>query len=122
MSGLGAIIKLNIVAEPVLALAALIFALIGHIRLAIPALGAIVLLAWLKFMALLPHGFEFGILVATLHTAAQAIVFPLFGVCAIALAARGSRLGIATMLVAIPTVVYLFNALAFLVAVQIYGF
>jgi len=39
-----------------------------------------------------------------------------------ALAARGERLGIATMLVAIPTVVYLFNALAFLVAVQIYGF
>lgn len=122
MSGLSAIIKLYLVAQPVLALAALIFALIGHVRYAIPALGVIVLLAWLKFMSLVPHGFEFGTLFATLHSAAQTIAFPLFGVCAMALAARGERLGIATMLVAIPTVVYLFNALAFLVAVQIYGF
>src|SRR5437868_3898924 len=42
MSGLRAIVKLNLVAEPVLALAALILAAIGHFRHAIPALGAIV--------------------------------------------------------------------------------
>jgi hypothetical protein len=120
MSGLGAIIKLNLVAHPVLALAALIFALIGHFRHAILALGAAVLLAWLKFMSLVPHRFEFGILL--LHSAGQTIAFPLFGICAMALAARGERLGIATMLVAIPTLVNLFNALAFLIGVTIYGF
>ena len=122
LSGLGAIIKLNLVAHPVLALAALILALTGLIRHAIPALGAIVLLAWLKFMSLLPDGFEFGNLFATLHNAAPAIAFPLLGACAMALATRSERLGIATVLVAIPTLVSLFNGLAFLIAVQIYGF
>lgn len=87
------------------------------------ALGAIVLLAWLKFMSLeMPHGFEFGILFATLDGAAQAIAFPLIGACAMALAARRERLGIATMLVAIPTLVYLFYTLSFLIGVMIYGF
>jgi hypothetical protein len=47
-------------------------------------------------------------------------VFPLIG--AIAYAARGERLGLATLLVSIPNLSNLFSALAFLVAVQIYGF
>jgi hypothetical protein len=122
MSGLGAIVKLNMVAQPVLALAALIFALTGRLGHAIPALGAIVLLAWLKFMALIPDGFDYGNLYVNLDNATQAFIFPLLGVCATALAARGERLGIATVLVGIPTVVNLFNALSFLIGVTIYGF
>jgi len=122
MSGLGAIVKLNLVAQPVLALAALIFALIGHVRHAIPALGAIVLLAWLKFMALIPDGFDYGNLFVNLDNSTHAFIFPLLGACAMTIAARGERLWVATMLVAIPTVINLFNALSFLIGVTIYGF
>ena len=122
MSGLGAIVKLNMVAPPVLALAALVFALTGRLGRAIPALGAIVLLGWLKFMALIPDGFDYGNLFVNLDNATHAFLFPLLGVCAMALAVRGERLGIATMLVGIPTLVNLFNALAFLIGVTIYGF
>jgi hypothetical protein len=122
MSGLGAIVKLNMVAQPVLALAALIFALTGRFRHAIPALGAIVLLAWLKFMALIPDGFDYGNLFVNLDNSTQAFIFPLLGACAMTIAARGERLLVATMLVAIPTVVNLFNALSFLIGVTIYGF
>ena len=122
MSGLGAIVKLNLVARPVLALAALILAVIGYFRHAIPALGAIVLLAWLKFMALIPDGFDYGNLFVNLDNSTQAFIFPLLGACAMTIAARGERLWAATMLVAIPTVVNLFNALSFLIGVTIYGF
>ena len=122
MSGLGAIVKLNMVAQPVLALAALIFALTGRFRHAIPALGVIVLLAWLKFMALIPDGFDYGNLFVNLDNSTQAFIFPLLGASATALAARSARLGIATVLIAIPTVVNLFNAVAFLIGVTIYGF
>jgi len=122
MSGLGAIVKLNMVAQPVLALAALIFTLTGRLGHAIPALGAIVLLAWLKYLALIPDGFDYGNLFVNLGNATQAFVFPLVGACAMALAARGEWLGIATLFIAIPTGVNLFNAVVFLIGVTIYGF
>ena len=43
------------------------------------------------------------------QTSAQIIAFPLIGVCAIALAARGERLGLATLLVGIPILSNLLN-------------
>ena len=122
LSSLGAIVKLNFVGVPVLALTALAFALIGHFRHAITALGAIVLLTWLKYMSLIPDGFYYGNLLLNLDNASQAIIFPLLGIAASALAVRGERIWLATILVAIPTLVALFNALAFLIAVTIYGF
>lgn len=121
MSGLGAIVKLYMVAPPVLALAALIFALTGRLGHAIPALGAIVLLAWLKFMALVPEGFDYGNLFVNLDNSTQAFIFPLLSACAMTIAARGERLWVATMLVGIPTLVNLFNALSFLIGMMIYG-
>jgi len=69
----------------------------------------------------MPHDFDFGIFSSSLDTSAQVIIFPLLGTCAMALAARGERLGIATMLIAIPTMVSLFYALSFLIGVLIYG-
>jgi len=122
MSGLRAIVKLNLFTEPVLALAALIFALIGYFGHAIPALGAIVFLAWLKYLALIPDGFDYGNLFINLDNALHAFIFPMLGAGAVALAARGERLGLATMLIAIPTAVNLFSALSFLIGVTLYGF
>jgi hypothetical protein len=54
------------------------------------------------------------------QTSTHIFVFPLIG--AIAYAARGERLGLATLLVSIPILSNLFNALAFLIGVMIYGF
>ena len=50
------------------------------------------------------------------------IAFPLMAACAIALAARNQRLGIATVLVSIPTLFTLFFVIAFAISVAIYGF
>jgi len=123
LSGLSAVVKLNLTLHPVLALSALVFAAIGHVRHAILALGAAVILAWLTLMPSVGgHGYVFSVFFATLQTSAQIIAFPLFGACAIALAARGERLGLATLLVSIPILSNLFNGLAFLIGVMIYGF
>jgi hypothetical protein len=118
----GAIIKAYIASHPVLALAALAFATTGRLRYAIMALGALVLMDWLNYMpSVLLHGLDFGGLSA-FQTPAQIIAFPLMGACAIALAARSERLGLATMLVSIPTLFNVAAVIAFGISVILYGF
>jgi hypothetical protein len=120
LSGLSIVVKLNLTLHPVLALSALVFAAIGYVRHAILALGVGVILAWLTLIPVVGgHGYVFSIL---LPDSAQTIAFPLFGVCAIVLAARGERLGLATLLVGIPILSNLLSELAFLIGVTIYGF
>lgn len=120
LSGLSAIVKLNLTLHPLLALSTLVFAALGHARCAILALGAGVILAWLTLIpAVGGHGYVFP---GFLPDSAQTIAFPLFGVCAITLAARGERLGLATLLVGIPILSNLLNELVFLIGVSIYGF
>ena len=83
--------------------AALALATVGRLRYAIMALGALVLMNWLNYMpSVVRHGLDFGGLSA-FETPVQIIAFPLMGACAIALAARKERLGLATLLVSIPT-------------------
>jgi len=123
LSGLSAVVKLNLTLHPVLALSALVFAAIGYVRHAILALGAAVILAWLILMPSVGgHGYVFAVFFATLQTSAQIIAFPLFGAGAVVLAARGERLGLATLLVSIPILSNLFNWLAFVIGVTIYDF
>jgi hypothetical protein len=118
----GAIIKAYIATHPVLALAALAFATIGRLRYAIIALGALVLMAWLHFMpSVVRHGFDFDG-VSAFETPVRIIAFPLMAACAIALAARGERLGLATMLVSIPTLYSVASVIAFGVGIFLYGF
>ena len=122
-SGLGgAIIKAHIASHPLLALAALVFATVGRLRYAIMALGVLVLLTWLNFMpSVVRHGFDFRG-VSAFETPVRIIAFPLMGACAIALAARGQRLGLATLLVSIPTLYGVFTVIAFGIGIMIYGF
>ena len=118
----GAIIKAHIASHPVLALAALLFATIGNLRYPIMALGALVIRTWLNYMpSVVRHGLDFGGL-AGFQTPAQIIAFPLMAACAIALAARNQRLGLATMLVSIPTLFGVFAVIAFGISVALYGF
>jgi hypothetical protein len=118
----GALIKVYVASHPLLALAALAFATVGRLRYAIIALGALVLTTWLNFMpSVVRHGFDFrGI--SAFETPVRIIAFPLMAACAIALAARGQRLGLATLLVSIPTLYGVFAAIAFGIGVILYGF
>ena len=56
------------------------------------------------------------------QTPLQVIAFPLMGASAIVLAARGQRLGLATMLVSIPTLFNVAAVIAFGVGVFLYDF
>ena len=118
----GAIIKMYIAAHPILALAALALATVGRLRYAIMALGALVLMNWLNYMpSVVRHGLDFGGL-AALQTSVQIIAFPLMGACAIVLAARKERLGLAALLVSIPTLFDVLAMIAFGISVFLYGF
>jgi hypothetical protein len=114
----GAIIKAYVVSHPLLALAALALATVGRLRYAIMALGALVLMNWLNYMpSVVRHGLDLGGL-----SAIQIIAFPLMGACAIALAARKERLGLAVLLVSIPTLFDVLAVIAFGIGVFLYGF
>ncbi len=118
----GAIIKAYIASHPLLALAALAFATIGRLRYAIVALGALVLMTWLNFMpSVVRHGFDFRG-VSAFETPVRIVAFPLMAACAIALAARGQRLGLATVLASIPTLYSVFAVIAFGIGIFLYGF
>jgi len=122
-SGLGgAIIKAYVASHPLLALAALGFATVGRLRYAIMVLGALVLMNWLNYMpSVMRHGLDFGSLSA-IQTSVQIIAFPLMGACAIVLAARKERLGLATILVSIPALFDVLAMIAFGIGVFLYGF
>jgi hypothetical protein len=118
----GFLIKAHIAAQPVLALAALLFAVTGRVRYAIIALAANMIMNWLNYMpSAVLHGLDFGG-ISTFITPAQMIGFPLMAACAIGFAAGNQRLGIATVLVSIPTLFNLFFVIAFAISVAIYGF
>ena len=86
------------------------------------ALGALVLMNWLNFMpSVVRHGLDFNGL-AAFETPMQIIAFPLMGACAIALAARGQRLGLAALLVSIPTLYGVLAVVAFGISVFLHGF
>lgn len=118
----GATIKAYIAVHPLLALAALAFATVGRLRYAIMALGALVIMNWLNDMpSVVRHGFDFGGIFA-FQTPMQIIAFPLMGACAIALAARNPRPGLATLLVSIPTLLGVLAVIAFGISVFLHGF
>jgi hypothetical protein len=118
----GFLIKAHIASHPVLALAVLVFAGAGRVGYAIIALAAIVFMTWLNYMpSVVIHGLEFkGI--GAFETPVRIIAFPLMAACAIALAARNQRLGVATALASIPTFYSLIGLIVFAVGVSIYGF
>ena len=118
----GAIINAYIALHPLLALAALALATVGRLRYAIMTLGVLTLMTWLNYMpSAVRHGLEFKGLSA-FETPMQIIIFPLLGACTIALAARSRRLGLATLLVSIPTLYGVIAVVAFGISVFLHGF
>ena len=118
----GFLIKAHIATHAPLALAVLVFAIIGRVRYAIMALAAIAFMTWLNYMpSVVLHGLEFrGI--GAFETPVRIIAFPLMAACAFALAARNQRLRLATALASIPTFYSLLGLVIFAVGVSLYGF
>ena len=118
----GFLIKAHIATHAPLALAVLAFAAIGRVRYAIIALATIALMTWLNYMpSVVRHGFEFRG-VGAFETPIRIIAFPLMAACAIALAARDRRLGLAAVLVSIPTLFNVLGVVAFAIGVSLHGF
>src|SRR5258707_10905184 len=103
--GLGdAAVKVYVASHPLFALAALAFAVKGRVRHAIVVLGAVEMMRWLNFMtSVVSNGLRLNDGLSVQWTAAQIFIFPLLAACAIALATRARRLGLATAQVSIPT-------------------
>ena len=116
--------SLKLALAPVIAGAALYFAIRRKLPHAIVALATLMLVNWLtELPSIAIHGMEMkdgGIY--SLVIAAQRFLYPLLAVAAMALALRNERLMTATVLTAIPTIVQWLGVAAFAVGVAIYGF
>ena len=123
--GLGGwIIAAKLVLTPFVALAALIFAASGLVWQAIFALAGVIFLIWMSYMpSVVLHGLDFaGSLPVALQGLFQIILVPLFVAVIVVLAMRKERLGLATVLATLPTIVGWLGVIAFAIGVSIYGF
>jgi hypothetical protein len=68
------------------------------------------------------HGIEWSLTFGGIQVAGYQIGAPLIALAALYLARRNERLGLATLLVALPTIFFWLGALAFAVSVMINGF
>lgn len=106
-----------------LALAALYFAFARRLRLAIAAIAIRMLVTWLcDLPSIAIHGIEWSLTFGGIEVAGYQIGAPLVALAALYLARRNERLGLATLLVALPTIFFWLGVLAFGISVMIYGF
>jgi len=106
-----------------LALAALYFAFAWRLRLAIAAIAIRILVTWLcDLPSIAIHGLEWSLTFGGIEVAGYQLGAPLIGLAALYLARRNERLGLATILVALPTIFFWLGVLAFAISVMIHGF
>jgi hypothetical protein len=106
-----------------LALAALYFAFASRLRLAIAAIAIRILVTWLcDLPSIAIHGLEWSLTLGGIQVACYQIGAPLIALAALYLARRNERLGLATLLVALPTIFFWLGVLAFAISAMIYGF
>jgi hypothetical protein len=119
-----AIVVAKIALAPVIAFAALYFAVRGPLRYVLIALAALSLLTWASFLPafrLEPPNAQsgaFGLAVA----AYQLVLAPLIAGVVVVLALSGKRPALATLLAVVPTLVGVLAVAAFAINVLIYGF
>ncbi len=119
----GWMLSANAALHPLLAIASFVLAVRGDLRRAIVALAAASLANWA--LDLLPSIVRQGLELrgfGGFETLFQFAVLPLIAVMAIVLAARSERLGLATLLAVLPTVLGIAMVAAFTLTVMIYGF
>lgn len=130
----GAIIIAKVALQPLLALAALLFALRGKISYALVAMALIIVMSWLSLLPSVHlHGLGlegpgeagFPVIDEMFVTAMliwEVIVAPVLALAIAALALTEKRLPLAAVLAALPSVVGFLTVIAFGVSVAIYGF
>jgi hypothetical protein len=117
----GAIIVAKIALHPLVAFAALFFAVRGRMLYAILAMAAALLLTWVSFLpSVAINGLEMTGM-AGAATIYLIFLVPLLALAGIVLALRG-RLTPAIVLVVLPTFVGVAATIAFAIGVAIYGF
>ena len=123
--GLGGwIITGKIALHPVVAGAALIFVSFGRLHHALVAMAALIFLTWLNDLpSVFIHGLDLkGDGVGGLNTVFQILLAPLLAATVVALVVFNQRLGLATLLAVLPTVIGVLGVVAFAIAISIYGF
>jgi hypothetical protein len=120
----GFVIKAKIALSPLFAAAALFFAAGGRIRHALVAMAGVVLLNWLSYLpSVAIHGLEFqGDGAGGLVTLFEIVLAPAIALLVIALAWRGERLTLATLLAVLHTAMSVLFVVLFAIGVAIYGF
>jgi hypothetical protein len=119
-----AIVVAKIVLAPVIAFAALYFAVRGPLRNALIALAALSLLTWVSFLPafrLEPPNLQSGAF-GLAFAAYQLVLAPLIAGVVLVLALSGKRPALATLLAVVPTLVGVLAVVAFAISVFIYGF
>jgi hypothetical protein len=115
--------SVNHVLAVLLTLAALYFAFASWLRLAIAAIAIRMLMTWLCDLPSIGiHGIEWSLTFGGIQVAGYQIGAPLIALAALYLARRNERLGVATLLVALPTIFFWLGVLAFGISAMIYGF
>lgn len=121
----GRIILAGIVLQPLLALAALFFAIRGKIPYALVAMAFIMLMAWLSYMpSVRLHGLDLsqGDAFTASMLGWQLIGAPVVALSVAGLALRETQLTLATVLAVLPTLAHVLSVIVFGVSVAIYGF
>lgn len=117
------VVNAKLLLAPVIAGAALLFALTGRVRAVIVTLGVLVLAG---LVAELPSLARDGIALSAYGPGAlftfDRLAVPLLAIAAIMLALRGTHLWLATVLVLIPGLVFTLQMTLFAIAMIIYGF
>jgi hypothetical protein len=106
------------------AIAALVFALTGRHRHAIIALVVLILLTWLNMLPSVALNWETfpGSGAPGALALIEIVGFPLLAAAATVLALRNQRLGLATVLVSLPTIINILSVAAFAIGMMMYGF
>ena len=118
-----ALTSLRIAISPLIAAAALYFAIVGRVSHSIIALAALILLLSLtELPSFAIHGLELSREFTSIVLALQRFVYPVLAVAAIVLAVKDRLLGLATLFAILPGLTAAVGVLAFALGVTIYGF
>jgi len=119
-----ALISIKLALNPLVAAAALMFAVRGRLREAILALAAFVAVGWLldDLWSFPLHGLELSLDVGGFVVFVHHFGFPAAAIAGATLALKQRRLALAGLLVCFPTLFDLAGIFTFAVAIMIYGF
>ena len=116
--------SIKLALAPLIAGAALVFAGMGNLRRAILALALLVVVGWLLdgLPSIAIHGLTLTFNFAGLEELSHYFLFPASALAGAALALKDQRLGLAGLLVSVPTLLNWAGVVAFTVAIMMYGF